>query len=686
MGTTRESVQVRPAPITFKESEVRSLKLLTMTLRNFKGIKNFALEAGGGNVNIYGENATGKTTLFDAFTWLFFDKDSANRKDFEIKTLDKDNQPLHGLDHEVEAELEVNGKSLNLHKIYKEKWTKKRGSATAEFTGHTTDYFIDSVPVKKSEYEAKIAKIADEEVFKLVTNPTYFNEQLHWQNRRKILLQICGDISDEDVIASDPALSKLPEILKNRKLEDHRKIITARRSEINKELDRIPVRIDEVQRSLPDISDINQKETFQTITNLKETIKDKEQQIVRIESGGEIAEKIKSLREIEGQLLDIKNQYRSRNEAAVIEKQKQLNDARGKAINLKSNITATGRSLVYNQKNVQELEERMENLRQEWHQVNNQQFEYEQSDTCPTCGQPLPAEKLIAAQEKALVEFNRKKAEHLESITAQGKHLKAQADDIAGENAKTQQKLQRDQVELEAIEEAVTGLQKEIETMQAEMEQFAKDPTYITKLQEKQNMEAQVTALKEGRHEETAKIQAEIAELESQVRTAENRLADIQRHKQGQQRIEELKKQERALAAEYEKLEGELYLTEQFVRSKVSLLEERINSRFQHARFKLFDVQINGGVVETCETIYKGVPYSTGLNNAAKINVGLDIINTLSDFYGFSAPIFIDNREAVTKLIKTKGQVISLIVSETDDTLRVETEQEAQATLFREVI
>lgn len=117
-------------------------------------------------------------------------------------------------------------------------------------------------------------------------------------------------------------------------------------------------------------------------------------------------------------------------------------------------------------------------------------------------------------------------------------------------------------------------------------------------------------------------------------------------------------------------------MTEEFVRTKVHLLEEKINSKFKYARFKLFKDQINGGLEETCETLYEGVPYSSGLNNAARINVGLDIINTLNDYYGITAPIFVDNSEAVTKLINTNSQILSLIVSEKDKQLRVEFQDE----------
>ena len=227
------------------------MKILSLKLTNFKGIRDFTLDAQGDNVSIYGDNATGKTTLFDAFLWLLFGKDSQNKKDFDIKTLDPAGQALSGLDHEVEGIFEVKGQRLTLKKSFKEKWTKKRGAVIAEFTGHTTDHYIDGVPVPEKDYTAKIAEIAQEDIFKLLTNPGYFNEKLKWQDRRKILLEVCGDLTDAEVIASSESLSKLPTILGNRKLEDHRKVMAARRAEINKELEKIPVRIDEATKALP---------------------------------------------------------------------------------------------------------------------------------------------------------------------------------------------------------------------------------------------------------------------------------------------------------------------------------------------------------------------------------------------------------------------------------------------------
>ena len=198
------------------------MRLITLELRNFKGVKHFVLNAGGQNVSIRGDNATGKTTLYDAMLWLLHDKDSAGQANFEIKTLDKAGNVKHGLDHSVEGVFDLNGTILTLRKVYAEKYTKKRGSATQELTGHTTIRYIDSVPVNASEYKQRVAKISDEEIFKLLTNPLYFNEGLHWQDRRKTLLVVCGDIDDADVIASNDKLSPLAAIMGKRTIEELR--------------------------------------------------------------------------------------------------------------------------------------------------------------------------------------------------------------------------------------------------------------------------------------------------------------------------------------------------------------------------------------------------------------------------------------------------------------------------------
>jgi len=233
------------------------MRIIKLTLKNFKGCRHFVFDAGGQDCKVFGDNGTFKTTLYDAFLWLLFDKDSQNRADFAIKTLDKNGEPIHHLDHEVEGVFEVDGETIELKKVYREKWTKRRGSANEEFTGHETDHYIDGVPVKKSEYTQRVAEIAPEDRFKLLTSPLFFNDHMKWQDRRALLIEIAGDVTMEDVIAANPDLKELPTILGKHSPDDYKAIVMARRAEVNKELERIPIRIDEVSRHQPDVEGID---------------------------------------------------------------------------------------------------------------------------------------------------------------------------------------------------------------------------------------------------------------------------------------------------------------------------------------------------------------------------------------------------------------------------------------------
>lgn len=660
------------------------MKLLKLVLRNFKGW-NFTFEANGDNVDIFGANATGKTTIFDAFTWLLTDKDSQNKKDFAIKNLDETGKEAHNMEHEVTGVFEIDGQEVSLRKVYAEKWTKKRGGITAEFSGHETSYWIDGVPKPKKDYDTYIASIANETIFKLLTNPAFFNEQLHWQERRKILLEICGDISDADVIASDSKLAKLPDILGNRKLEDHRKVIAARRAEINKEIEKIPDRIDEATRALPDTANFPHPDAIRVeIASLRKQQQGKQQELARIEAGGEAAEKQKRLRELEGQMQELRNRHRAENDDKVFAKRQQKQELILKLGDLNRQIDEKQRRMQANAATIAGIEPKLQRLRDDWHAINSEQFSYVPIQACPTCGQALPEHQVAEAIEKAQQAFNLSKSTRLEAINASGKTIKDEGSRLEEENQNLSREIGRLNSEKDTLERSIATLQTEIDAMGA-IQAIEVNPQYQSILREMMAIKEQIEAINSQRQTIIRQVQNEIHLLGQDIAARERRLLLLEQREQGLKRIAELEEQEKALGREFEKLEGELYLTEQFIQSKVRLLESRINSRFKLARFKLFDVQVNGGIAECCETTYRGVPYSSGLNNAARINVGLDIINTLSEHYGFTAPIFIDNAESVTDLIETRAQVIRLVVSADDPALRVECATQ-EINLFKEAV
>lgn len=649
---------------------MKNVRINRLKLFNFKGLKDFTLEVGGTDIKVFGDNATGKTTIFDGFLWLLFDKDSQNKKDFSIKTLENGKaKPM--LDHEVECELTVDNQPMTLRKVYREKWTKTRGSNTKEFSGHETDYFIDGTPLKKSEYNKRIEAIMNEEVFKLLTSPTYFNEQVKWQDRREILLRVCGEVSNMEIFQSNNELKGLELILKGKSLEDFRKTINARRKKINEELEMIPVRVDEITKSIPE-GDGNLPELQAEVKQLDTEIEDLQAQVSVIKNGNAILTKEGELQKAENALQSVKRDLESGSKEEVYRLRAKLQEEQSNLQTFQSRKRAAESQLQFNRDNVQRIELSLMDLRNRWTERNKETFTHEVECECPTCGQELPEEKVAAAKEKAVAQFNAWKSEDL-------RRLKQEGEQRGTEQKKYKNEIDRLQKEIDSLEgsiadkqKAIAKLTEELKTAENDVRDVSESEEYQKILELKETLLGDISDLKERAEDAIASISEDITELKSKRAALNAEIAVYANVTNLKERIQELTDQEELLAAEHEKLEHQLFLTDEFIRAKVKIMEEKINAKFKYARFKLFETQINGGLQEVCETTFGGVPYGSGLNNAARINVGLDIINTLSEYNGIQAPIFVDNAEAVTKLINTDSQLISLIVSEADKQLRVE--------------
>ena len=234
------------------------MNLISLTLENFKGIKAFTLDATGQNVDVYGSNGCGKSTLFDAFTWLLFGKNSHDEKDFGIKTLDEKGEVIPRIDHQVTAVIEHDGRQIELTRTYKEKWRKQRGAAEAVMVGNTTEYAYGPVgaatPISAGEYAKAINGLIDEKIFKLITDPLYFNERLSWQERRQLLMQLCGDVTTEEIVKDNADLEEVLDLAVGRDMETTKKGVRAAIRATNKEKDEIGPRIDECRKGLVDIN------------------------------------------------------------------------------------------------------------------------------------------------------------------------------------------------------------------------------------------------------------------------------------------------------------------------------------------------------------------------------------------------------------------------------------------------
>ena len=633
-----------------------NIKIDKLILQNFKGIGNLEIYAGGKNLNIYGNNATGKTTIFDAFMWLLFNKDSLGRSDFGIKTQDSEGNTIHNLEHSVECVLTIDDAILTLKKVYAEKWTKKRGSAEAEFSGHETKYFINEVPSTKGEYTAKISSIIDEELFKTITNPLYFNEHLKWQDRRAILLSICGDMSDADIIASSSEFSSLLDELKGRTIQEYKKIIQSKQAGINDELKTLPQRIAEARLAIPETEASYTEADKEVIENKIAELND---EIIAIRNGSGSAGIESDLRALRSDKARLEN-----SKCDISTLNQELSDAQINLQNIKNRINLCREHIATYHQHIEYLSHQADALRKDWHKVNATQ--YTDSGMCPTCGQPLPAEQIESAKAK----FNTARAEQLETITEKGKQVKAEIEE--------RQKMLSDRVKnLEELEKSVADYTTKIENITATIEtqkaEFNIEIENAISVIDLRIAELEKTALNSSEA-----IKSKIDIIQDQITTEKAKLDEINTvlfngaiTERQLKRIADLEADEKRLAGAYAELEKTSFLIDNFLKFKIELLSNKINELFRFAKFKLFDVQINGGVAECCEVTYQGVPYSD-LNNASKLNIGLDIINTLCKVHDKTAPIIVDNAESVVALADTDSQKICLYVNGQDKSLRIE--------------
>lgn len=645
----------------------KEIVLKTLSLRNFKGKKELNINFSK-ITNIYGENGTGKTSIFDAFTWLLFDKDSQDRSKFDIQPLDEHGNVVHMIETEVEGVLELDGKTLTLKKVLKEKWTRKRGEEQSELKGTETSYYIDETPVKMSEYKAKISELIDENIFKLITNPLYFSLNMKWQDRRKVLLEIIGDVTADRIINYKISLRPLEALLVDKDIDTLKRSIQARRRKLNDEIKSIPPRIDELNNSIQDLNfdalDLQRRGVVAAIRDVEERILDKSKVNEALLKEKNVLYSLKeSLRELE---------YKLKLEAEDPVKQLRLDmqKTESELYIKKSSFDRMENDIKSQETEIVTLENKMDELRNKWSSVNDEVLTFNNEDfVCPTCRRPFEANDIESKKQEMIENFNQNKVRRLTSINENGKALSVKVNQL-------KENVTRLKADLEALKSEINNfLDNKIE-LQEKINGFTIDKDFIISNPKYKALSTQIAELearlsKPVENTDVIDQRQKKTQLETELESITKQLAQKEHNEKFRVRIKELMEEEKSIAQQIAELEKQEFLTEDFIRTKVELLEGSINSKFKYVSFKLFNTLVNGSLEECCEALVNGVPYTTNANTAAKYNAGLDIINTLSDHYGVYAPIFIDGRESVNKLIDTNNQVINLIVSQ-DKEIRVE--------------
>lgn len=640
------------------------IELKKLTLQYFKGAKDLTIDLGH-RTSIKGANATGKTRLFDLFTWILFGKDSEDRKDFNIKCLDSNNQPIHRVDTHGTAVLSIDGIDMKFERIYKEKWVKKRGEETTEFAGHETLFFVNGVPHQLKDYAEKVESILPESLFKQVTNPAFFNS-MKWTDRRAMLFQMAGNVSDQDVITANKDLKKFYEAITGKSFDEYKRELAAKKKLLKESITNIPARIDEVSRAIvpdPDYKQINididkyNARIFQIdglIASDAEKFNAANQENQR---------KQNRIYEIERQIKELQFQDQARAEKDVNELKVKKNRLYNDIAQLKSEIGGYNDRLKERKSAKESIEKDNDDLRNKWTEINGQVFTTDADEfICGQCKRPFEADDVEVKKAEMLANFNNSKSVRLENITKAGKG-----------NASRIEKINK---EITKFHESIEGAGHKFESKQAEHDSII-IPNYppieanpqIKVLQDELNMTNSL--MKAVVKTDNSALIHEKAEINSALDTLKKALNTKEQNEKLQVRKQELIDSEKSLSQQIADLEKQEFQCEAFTRAKIGMIEDKVNSMFSYVKFKMFNNLINGGSEETCEALIDGVPYADA-NNAAKINAGIDIIKTLSRHYVVYAPIFIDNAEAVNELIDTDSQMIKLFVT-TDKELIVKT-------------
>lgn len=658
---------------------MKEIIIKTMRFVNFKGVRDKVITFPGKYTDISGDNGLGKSTIFDGFTWVLFGKDRLDRKKFGIKTLDRDNNVIPRIPHEVSIDLLVNGEPVNLTRRYEEVWTRKKGEQEEKFEGHEQTRLYNDVPCSEVDWAAKIAELCPEDVFKMITNPLYFSSQ-KTEVQREMLIRMAGGVSDAEVAAGNSDFTALLGALTGKTMSEYKTEIGAKKKRIKAQIKETKGAIKENKRK------VFEPEDWAALEAERDSLTEKRSNIIaQIADASKIVNEQNEARAaLTKQLNEINNKIRAREFDITQEVKKEFREqvaARqallDKRASLTRRVSGWEADRTAEQVNADRCTANRENLIGQYNQLletsksltdqyNNPDVTLSDSDfKCPTCGHQYDIDRIEEIQKNALKQArnrisrqqhtnalsieenkrlgranNEKKQRHLAAIdelTANIEKGKAEIKDIEANPLFDNIPVEPDAAPVINTDSQIIGLKQQFDNLNA---QLSEQPEQVT----------------------TAPLQTEAEQISDAIMAIAVRLSkrdDINAHAK---RLEELDTELRNANNELSELEGTEFTIAAFTKARINKVEDKINALFSLVRFKMYDRQVNGGEAETCEAVVDGVPFSD-LNDAAKLNAGLDIINAICRFEGICAPIFLDNSEGLNRPIHTDSQRIRLIVT-----------------------
>ena len=652
----------------------------SLSLLNFKGIRNLHVSFGENLTVISGRNAAGKTSIADAIMWVLFDVGYDGNK-LEPKTFDKNHEIIKEIPHEAELTLLVDGDQIVLKRSLSDAW--KGDKCT-----NTYKYYVDGDVTTAGDFKRVVESICPDSIFRRISSATNFCS-LPWQKQRELLESLADQYTSQDITQGDERFDFVVEELKKKSIADLIHHIKYKRKEVQKQLDSVPVRLAELNKSLPEAQDWDALSAEKTKLNDKLVELANKMQAIRIVGADkvrydgilkkiEFAEKRK--RNMEQGAMNLATEQATKHQSDVITTNIAVKKAQSLVDDLKATMRGYTESEIHAKDKKEECERKVVDINNRLDELSKSRWSWNAEDgICPHCGQPLPAEDVERIKKESKDRFNERKSNASKKIQEEFNGIQQEYTDAKN----ILEKLDNDRMVTtnQLVKANKTLKEAEFKKLEVDAE---KPKTYEQILAEKEEYQQVVTEIADlqaeldepsARSDENTEMLVGLEKEREPIGIRYNEVLELLATKETSDRISELiekaKQDKESYQNQLDELDEQLDLANEYNKKSCQLLEENVNGHFSYVKWSMFTQDLDGNMKPYCECYHDGVPYSR-LNGAAKVNAGIDIANTFSRFYQVSAPMVLDECESVNDPIYSGDQQQIRLKVTTDDKLKFE--------------
>lgn len=636
---------------------MKKIEFNKLIIKNFRNIKELEIDFNSNTTEIIGENGLGKTNTLSAITWCLFGKNIDDNKQFAISPI------INGVEDNsllTTVKMVLNGTYV-VERSYKDRKTSLR-------TGWIIDGKENLVNITQTNYSKELEEqLVNEETFKSLSNITYV-PNLNWKDLKKLIFDLIGDIKDDEVLIRDN-FTLIEQYVRKFGIEQAQKLLKETDTQLKDDIKRLETEYQTLkatkEKYVADETE-NQKlvarkeEIEKQLYDYETNIKALQEKILEYNNKQTEIERLKlELNRLNNQLIYCKNAiseyddlYKQNSFNAELLREKEVKEKQYEIDDLERQIQQNDTIIVEQQKELERIKEQGNNLKQKEIKIEN--------ETCSTCGQRLPEEKiqetLNKLKEQQISQLQELKNKY-DSLQASAKLLEEKKEKLIEEQKNCIKQLEEIKNKgYEVIDE--TEKQKKIRILKEEKELEVKE------LESKFNSlssEINAKTLEFNSLEKPVIVEDDNLPLKLELNEINDKLATTitlnKLNEDVESALKELNSKKGMMSLNKEKINEVI----KFNNVKADLLQKKVRSYFEIVNFRTKEFTIDGQEVETFKiTNSDGVEFKE-VNTAQKIQLGLDLLKGIMKAKEIYTPVIIDGVEVLTSDLK--NDVSQLIIT-----------------------